>query len=174
MWRVLSSRFPDGAAAQTGEEEREPEDTDRKPSMRRPKTIMQGNALRQPAPTRDLINNGQTVPSGMVPASTRLITYDLSPSPRDPLPVAFGLGPIAPNPVTLDATIGFALPSDDPATLEIVDLAGQRVFHADVASRGAGRHAIRIGELKRLASGIYLVRISQGRESLIQRLVVVR
>jgi hypothetical protein len=51
VWRVLSSRFPDEAAAQngTGKEEREPEDTDRKPSMRRPKTIMPGNALRQPA-----------------------------------------------------------------------------------------------------------------------------
>ena len=36
VWRVLSSRFPDGAAAQngTGKEEREPEDTDRRPSCK--------------------------------------------------------------------------------------------------------------------------------------------
>ncbi len=122
----------------------------------------------------ELINNGQRAPSGMVPASTRVITYDQRPAPREQNPVALRLGPIAPNPATLGASITFALPHDAPASLEVVDLAGRMVSRLDVGSRGAGVHTFRLAELKNLRPGVYLIRLSQGRESLIKRLAVIR
>jgi hypothetical protein len=121
----------------------------------------------------DLINNGQRVPSGMVPASTRVITYELKPAGPS-APMALSLGPIAPNPATLDATVTFALPIDAPASLEVVDLAGRMVSRQAVGSRGAGVHTFRLAELRGLRPGVYLVRLTQGRESLIKRLAVIR
>lgn len=122
----------------------------------------------------ELINGGQRVPSGMVPAGTRVITYDQRPAPREHAPVALGLGPIAPNPATLDATIVFVLPTDAQAVLEVVDLAGRMVTRHEVGSRGAGMHTFRLAEIRNLRTGVYLIRLSQGRESLVKRLAVIR
>ena len=121
-----------------------------------------------------LINDGQRVPSGMVPASTRLITYDRNPTPREQSPVAFGLGPIAPNPATVDATITFSLPSELPASLEVVDLAGRMVSRLEVGARGAGTHTFRLAELNTMRPGVYMVRLTQGAVSLTRRLAVIR
>ena len=60
---------------------------------------------------------------------------------------------IAPNPTTLDATITFALATDAPASLEVVDLARGMVHRADVGARGAGVHTFRLAQLKRLPPG---------------------
>ncbi len=123
----------------------------------------------------ELINGGQRVPSGMVPATTRVITYDRRPTPTEPhAPVALRLGPIAPNPATLDATLTFALPSDAPAMLEIHDLAGRLIARQQVGSRGVGIHTFRLAEVGRLRPGIYLVRLIQAGVVKSLRLAVIR
>jgi hypothetical protein len=123
----------------------------------------------------DIINNGQRVPAGMVPTSTRLITYDRKPELPAPVrPTELALGPIAPNPATLDATLTFALPSDAPAVLEIHDPAGRLVARQQVGSRGVGIHTFRLDEVARLRPGIYLVRLLQAGGVKRLRLAVLR
>jgi hypothetical protein len=123
----------------------------------------------------DIINNGQQVPAGMVPTSTRLITYDRKPEPPAPArPTELALGPIAPNPATLDATLTFALPGDARAVLEIHDLAGRLVARQQVGARGAGIHTFRLADVARLRPGIYLVRLLQAGVVKSLRLAVLR
>ena len=43
-----------------------------------------------------------------------------------------------------------------------------------VGSHGAGVHTFRLPELRNLGPGLYLIRLTQGRESLIKRLAVIR
>jgi hypothetical protein len=123
----------------------------------------------------DVISNGQRVPSGTVPNNTRLITYDRAPERPGPArPTALALGPIAPNPATLDATLTFALPSDAQALLEIHDLAGRLVARQQVGSRGVGIHTFRLADVGRLRPGIYLVRLMQAGVVKSLRLAVIR
>ena len=58
--------------------------------------------------------------------------------------------------------IHFALPSAEPATLELYDLAGRRVASRAVGALGAGRHAVDLSTERRLDAGMYLIRLTQG------------
>ena len=90
-------------------------------------------------------------------------------------PLAFALEPVRPNPSrggTL--TIRFALPGAEPAALELLDIAGRRIATREVGSLGAGRHTLEIGEGRRLAPGLYLVRLRQGTKTRVTRVAVLR
>jgi hypothetical protein len=79
-----------------------------------------------------------------------------------------------PNPARRDARIAFALSSAAPARVEVLDLAGRRVFARDVGSFGAGRHVLPLGD-SRLEAGVYLVRlVANGRTEVTRRAVVLR
>jgi hypothetical protein len=72
------------------------------------------------------------------------------------------LDAVRPNPAFRAATVSFSLASQEPATLEVVDLAGRRVV-ARRLSLGPGSHAIPL-DLEP-APGIYFMRLTQGGES---------
>lgn len=87
----------------------------------------------------DMINNGQSVPSGMVPVATRMITYSLRPSLEES--VEFRLDSAAPNPSFGTAvTIRFGLARADQVDLRVFDVTGRMVKTLASGSFAAGAH----------------------------------
>lgn len=87
----------------------------------------------------------------------------------------FALDPVGPNPMRGGAlTVHFMLPSAAPARVELLDVSGRRVAEREVGSLGAGRHALDLGEGLRLASGLYLVRLRQGTNTRVVKVVVLK
>jgi hypothetical protein len=92
-----------------------------------------------------------------VPASARLALHGMTPNP-------------APAGA---AVIGFSLPDARPARLEVVDVAGRRVFAQEVGSLGGGEHAVRVNGAAPLPPGLYLIRLTQGIRTLTAKAVTV-
>lgn len=70
----------------------------------------------------------------------------------------------APNPAHGGAAaVTFTLRSAEPATLELLDLAGRRIDGRAVGALGAGVHRVTFGSERRIAPGIYLARLTEGR-----------
>ncbi len=93
------------------------------------------------------------------------------------VPTESGLGlriePVRPNPIRAgDLTVHFVLPSDAPASLELLDVGGRRLAGCDLGAFGAGRHAQDLGANRRLAPGLYLVRLRQGASTRMAKVVV--
>ena len=90
-----------------------------------------------------------------------------------PRVVAVSLAGLRPNPaVARDLTIHFTLVSAEPASLEMLDMAGRRVLSRDVGSLGPGQHVVHLGDGARVAPGIYMLRLVQGQEARHARAVV--
>ncbi len=86
--------------------------------------------------------------------------------------LAFALDPVRPNPShggTL--TVHCSLPTDAPARLELLDVAGRRIASREV---GAGQRTLDLGAGQRLAPGLYLVRLTQGANTRVTRAAVLR
>jgi hypothetical protein len=66
-----------------------------------------------------------------------------------------------PNPADRDLTVRFSLATSQPATLELVDLAG-RVAYRSRLDLAAGNHVLPLPRNGNLAAGIYVVRLRQG------------
>jgi hypothetical protein len=76
-------------------------------------------------------------------------------------PIAFALEGVRPNPAFGGRMIvHFALSGDEPAALELIDVAGRRVRDRAVGSLGAGRHVVDLGD--GLKPGLYFLRLTQG------------
>jgi Bacterial Ig-like domain (group 3)/FG-GAP-like repeat/FG-GAP repeat len=89
-------------------------------------------------------------------------------------PVAFALEPMRPNPTRgRNLTIEFALVSDAPARIEMLDVSGRRVISREVGPLGPGRHAIALESDRALPPGLYLVRLTCGPNSRVARVTVV-
>ncbi len=87
----------------------------------------------------------------------------------------FSLDAIHPNPAPARTTVEFTLPSSDPATLELIDLAGRRVWSTEVGGLGAGPHALDLGGPGRpLTPGFYFVRLRGEREASTRSVVITR
>jgi hypothetical protein len=78
------------------------------------------------------------------------------------------------TPVSGDVALTFSLPDGAPATLELMDLAGRRVWSREVGAMGAGSHTVRVDEAAGLPSGIYLARLTRQAQSLRAKLAIVR
>jgi hypothetical protein len=78
-----------------------------------------------------------------------------------------------PNPARGRARVWFTLPSRDPATLEVVDVAGRSVWRREVGQMGPGRHALDLGTAIQ-RPGLYFLRLAEGGRSLRTRMVVIR
>lgn len=75
---------------------------------------------------------------------------------------ALQLAAVQPNPWRGGALrLEYSLQSEQPATLEVMDIAGRRVAGEDLLPHGAGRGSTTITLPNRLAPGIYLVRLVQ-------------
>jgi hypothetical protein len=66
--------------------------------------------------------------------------------------------------------VGFALPSGEPAALELIDVTGRRVRSRSVGALGAGRHVLHLGD--GLRPGLYFLRLSQGAHQIVARTTV--
>jgi hypothetical protein len=103
-----------------------------------------------------------------------LITPDATTGVDEPVAVAFGLEGIHPNPARGQGLhVSFSLPRGTPARLELVDVSGRRILGRDVGSLGAGRHRVNLAEGRRVAPGLYWVRLTQGSDRRQTRLTVI-
>ena len=82
------------------------------------------------------------------------------------------LGGTLPNPAGPELTVAFSLPTREPATIELLDVAGRRVIGRPVGAYGPGDHVIRLGDGRRFSPGVYLLRLSQGKRSVTRKTVV--
>ncbi len=120
----------------------------------------------------DLINNGQPVPSGMVPAGTQVISYSRKPT-RDGAPT-LSIDRMHPNPARGAFNVVFSLVGDGPARLELLDVAGRRVLRHDLGHLRAGRHSVALGAGAPLPPGVYSVRLSDSRLVVSRAVIVAR
>jgi hypothetical protein len=79
-----------------------------------------------------------------------------------------------PNPARGAMRVWFTLPSLEPATLDVVDVAGRRVLRRNIGSLGAGSHAVTLDGTQALRPGLYFLNLIQGSRSLSSRVAVVR
>jgi hypothetical protein len=111
----------------------------------------------------DRINNGQSVPSGMVPATTRVIIYSRQPSAGDE-GLAFRLDAAAPNPSRgAMVSIRFALARADRVDLRLFDVSGRMVKTLATGPLGAGVHDLNWDGTNdtgmRVQPGVYFYRL---------------
>ncbi len=91
-----------------------------------------------------------------------------------PSGLALSLGGFRPNPAVGAISVSLSLPSGDPATLELVDVAGRRLLSRDLAGLGPGSHLIQLGASGTLRPGVYWLRLTQKGRSLTARGLVLR
>jgi tripartite motif-containing protein 71 len=106
--------------------------------------------------------------------NNRIQVFDDCPGADVPAttPLTFALDPVSPNPSRGGAlTVHFSLPTDAPARLDLLDVAGRRIASHDV---GVGQHTLDFGAGQRLAPGLYLVRLTQGANTRTTRVAVIR
>ena len=88
------------------------------------------------------------------------------------------LSPARPNPFVAATTLRFTLAHEDRVTLEVLDLAGQRVASLYDGVAGAGEHAVRWdghdARGVRCATGVYFARLSASGRRVTRRLLLVR
>jgi hypothetical protein len=82
---------------------------------------------------------------------------------------------ISPNPLRVSSewTVSFSLPSSDAARVEIFDVASRRVLAKDIG-RGVTRRSVTLNAPADLPSGVYFVRLVQGRKAWTKTAVVLR
>jgi hypothetical protein len=84
----------------------------------------------------------------------------------------FALGRVAPNPAVDRMSVSFALASDAPARLELVDVAGRRWLDREVGALGAGPQRVELRTAGQVPAGMYFVRLSQAGRIASSRVVV--
>jgi hypothetical protein len=120
---------------------------------------------------------------GMNFDSLRICLYDpaMQPAPvavgDGPAPTRLSFAPPTPNPARGVVTLSFASPEAGPVTLEILDVQGRtvRARHESLA-RGASHFAwnwdLRDAAGRRVAPGLYLVRLATAHDAATRRVVV--
>ncbi|MCX6640705.1 MAG: T9SS type A sorting domain-containing protein [bacterium] len=89
------------------------------------------------------------------------------------LPNAFSLGQNYPNPFNPTTTISFAIPQAERVLLNVYDLQGRLVSTLVNGLRDAGAHQVTF-DASKLASGIYLYKITAGSYSDSQKMVLLK
>ncbi len=79
-----------------------------------------------------------------------------------------------PNPAPGRWSFSLILPTAEPATLEVFDLAGRREWARDLAPGPPGARVVRVGDGVRFAPGVHLVRVRQGERWASARVVALR
>lgn len=104
----------------------------------------------------DMINNGKTVPAGMIPLSTDNIVYKLTPT-------QFSLKQNFPNPFNPTTEISYDLNVPGKVTLEIFNIMGQRINLLVDQYQDVGTHTVvwngRDAAGSTVASGVYFYRL---------------
>jgi hypothetical protein len=93
---------------------------------------------------------------------------------NDEGPLSFTLEGVRPNPARGNGlTVVFALPTGASARLELLDVSGRRELSREVGSLGAGRHTVNLAEGRKVAPGLYWVRLTQGANRRAARVAVI-
>lgn len=80
-----------------------------------------------------------------------------------------------PNPARGAMSVAFSLPSDAPAQLELLDVAGRSITRQDLGALGTGRHVVRLAaDAAQLPAGLYLVRLTHAGHALVAKTVITR
>jgi hypothetical protein len=110
-----------------------------------------------------------------VPSVARIIQVTRPPGGA-PVPGHGGLSlsGARPNPATRGLLIAFALSNDQPAELSVFDLNGRRVLTRDLSGMGVGEHVIDVGSATGLKPGVYMIRLTQGGQSVAKRAIVLQ
>jgi len=87
--------------------------------------------------------------------------------------IGLAVRPVA-NPTRPPVSITFSLPEALGAVIDVLDVAGRRVLKRDLVTFQAGTHRLEIDEARALRPGIYWLRLSQGAQSRVARLVIVQ
>ncbi len=110
----------------------------------------------------DVVLTGYTYNSGanvVTQGCESGFVYEFANGPAQALPREFGLEQNYPNPFNPTTDIAFSLPSNQYVTLEVFNVAGQRVAVLADGTFGAGRHIV-TWDASRQSSGIYLYRLT--------------
>lgn len=84
-----------------------------------------------------------------------------APGPGPLAPGLLSLAPCTPNPATDASTLSFRLGTAGPVTLEVFDVAGQRVARLADGPLPAGEHRVAF-DTRALPAGLYFVRLAAG------------
>ena len=107
---------------------------------------------------------------GIVDAGAELMLGELSATAAAPRVAILGARP---NPSIGGAcTVDYALESDQPARLELLDITGRRVLQQDLGAPAPGRRSVMFSPRGALSPGIYFLRVRQADRSGTLRLVV--
>jgi hypothetical protein len=120
---------------------------------------------------RDSTGNVET-DAGSADATTQVAAQALAADPAKGSELALA-GALS-NPATQGLRIEFTLPSRAPATLELIDAAGRRVWRREVGSMGPGKHVMDLGRPLRVRPGLYFIRLAQGGTARVARAVVMQ
>ena len=87
--------------------------------------------------------------------------------------LAFGLEALWPNPTHGTTRVAFTLPQAQDVTLDVFDVLGRRVMQIANDEYGSGRHVLPMST-SALTSGVYVVRLTAGSQTAVQRVTVAR
>lgn len=90
-----------------------------------------------------------------------------------PVSLRLAIAGAQPNPAVRDLAIAFTLPTAEPATLELLDLAGRRVASRSLAGATPGAQVLSLGR-GAFPAGVYFARLTQAGRSVQQRVVVLQ
>src|SRR5262249_19486270 len=91
-----------------------------------------------------------------------------------PARLLLAMGGTRPNPAAGAFDVSFTLPDAAPASLEMLDAAGRRLWVQEVGGLGSGTHVLHVAPHPRLASGLYVLRLTQRGRVAVARACVVR
>ena len=115
--------------------------------------------------------DGRTMPLQLLVGSRDYVEQPTAPD-------ALALKRNYPNPFAETTTIEYAVPEDMPIRIEVFDVLGRQVATLTDEPHRAGTHDVRWdgrdGSGGRVASGVYLVRLTAGAETKVKRITLVR
>jgi predicted CXXCH cytochrome family protein len=88
--------------------------------------------------------------------------------------LALSLHGISPSPSSNGFMVMFSLPSSDAALLEVYDVRGRQIVAREVGSMGPGLHSLSFEQGRKIAAGVYLVRLTQGGRSHTKQAILLR
>jgi len=91
-----------------------------------------------------------------------------------PVAAGFSLSAPRPNPAAGAFSVAFSLAGGAAARLEVLDVAGRRVWSRDVTSAGPGAHVEAFSGAPAWPAGVYLVRLVEGGRERVARLAIAR
>ncbi len=94
-------------------------------------------------------------------------------NPESNVPERFALHPAHPNPFNPVTTIRFDLPEDGPATLMVYDMMGREVTQLVNGVMSTGYHSVQ-WDASNLASGVYMVRLTAGDHTSVQKVSLLK